>query len=71
MLLSVVIPFYHVEKYIGACLERAAQLLTQGRSVQQAADECGFEDYFFFINSFKKAHGISPAAYGRKDGERG
>lgn len=52
-------------------MERAAQLLTQGRSVQQAADECGFEDYFFFINSFKKAHGISPAAYSRKDGERG
>ena len=51
-------------------MERAAQLMTQGRSVQQAADECGFEDYFFFINSFKKAHGISPAAYGRQDRER-
>ena len=51
-------------------MERAAQLLTQGRSVQQVADECGFEDYFFFINSFKKAHGIPPAAYGRQDRER-
>ena len=48
-------------------MERAAQLLIQGRSVQEAAAECGFEDYFFFINSFKNAHGISPAAYGRRD----
>ena len=29
MLLSVVIPFYHVEKYIGACLTLAAQLPAQ------------------------------------------
>ena len=26
MLLSVVIPFYHVEKYIGACLALAGRL---------------------------------------------
>ena len=26
MLLSVVIPYYHVENYIGDCLEQAAQL---------------------------------------------
>jgi AraC-like DNA-binding protein len=51
-------------------MEHAAQMLIQGRSVQQTAAECGFEDYFFFINSFKKAHGISPAAYGRQDRER-
>lgn len=51
-------------------MERAAQMLIQGRSVQQTAAACGFEDYFFFINSFKKAHGIPPAAYGRQDRER-
>lgn len=51
-------------------MEHAAQLLIQGRSVQESAAECGFEDYFFFINSFKKAHGISPAAYARQDRER-
>ena len=26
MLLSVVIPFYHVEKYIGDCLQLAAEI---------------------------------------------
>ena len=29
MLLSVIIPFYHVEAYIGACLDRVAQLPAQ------------------------------------------
>ena len=48
-------------------MEHAAQMLIQGRSVQDTATDCGFEDYFFFINSFKKVHGVSPAAYGRKD----
>ncbi|MBR4040250.1 MAG: glycosyltransferase [Clostridia bacterium] len=38
MLLSVVIPFYHVEKYIGECLERAAQI---GDCEILLVDDCG------------------------------
>jgi len=48
-------------------MEHAAQMLSLGKSVQETAENCGFEDYFFFINSFTKAHGISPAAYSRKE----
>ena len=38
MLLSVVIPIYHVEKYIAACLERAAQI---GDCEILLVDDCG------------------------------
>lgn len=48
-------------------MDHAAQLLSLGRSVQDTARDCGFEDYFFFINSFTKAHGISPSAYSKKE----
>ena len=44
-------------------MEHAAQLLISGCTLQETAERCGFDDYFFFINSFTKAHGISPAAY--------
>ena len=40
MLLSVVIPYYHVEKYIGACLERAARLDPAETEVL-LVDDCG------------------------------
>ena len=40
MLLSVVIPFYHVEQYIGACLELAAQLPQEACEIL-LVDDCG------------------------------
>lgn len=40
MLLSVVMPYYHVEKYIGACLELAAQLDAAQTEVL-LVDDCG------------------------------
>lgn len=40
MLLSVVIPFYHVEAYIGACLDAAAQL-PQADCELLLVDDCG------------------------------
>ena len=40
MLLSVIIPFYHVEAYIGACLDRVAQLPAQDCEVL-LVDDCG------------------------------
>lgn len=40
MLLSVVIPFYQVEAYIGACLERAARLPAEECEVL-LVDDCG------------------------------
>lgn len=47
-------------------MDAAAQLMRSGRSVREAAEDCGFEDYYFFIRSFTAAHGISPAAYQKK-----
>ena len=44
-------------------MKRAAQMLANGESVYETSHDCGFTDYFFFIKSFKKAHGITPAAY--------
>ena len=40
MLLSVVIPFYHVERYIGGCLALAAQL-DAGQCEVLLVDDCG------------------------------
>ena len=47
-------------------MEYAAQMLSLGKTVKDTARDCGFDDYFFFINSFTKAYGISPAAYSRR-----
>ncbi len=46
-------------------MNHAAQLLLSGASLQETAIQCGFDDYYFFINSFKKEFGVSPAAYRR------
>ena len=40
MLLSVIIPFYHVEAYIGACLERVARIPAEDCEVL-LVDDCG------------------------------
>jgi len=40
MLLSVVVPYYHVEKYIGACLALAAKL-DDGQCEVLLVDDCG------------------------------
>ncbi|MBP3656318.1 MAG: glycosyltransferase [Clostridia bacterium] len=42
MLLSVIIPFYHVEAYIGACLDAAARL-PQGECELLLVDDCGID----------------------------
>ena len=42
MLLSVIIPFYHVEAYIGACLERVARL-PAGECEVLLVDDCGHD----------------------------
>lgn len=49
-------------------MQYAAGMLLSGSSLQETAEECGFDDYFFFINSFTKVHGISPAAYRKLHG---
>lgn len=48
-------------------MEYAAQLMLSGNSVKETAIACGYEDYYFFINSFTKVHGVSPAVY-KKNG---
>ena len=42
MLLSVVIPFYHVEKYIGDCLALTAQLPQDACEIL-LVDDCGVD----------------------------
>lgn len=72
MLLSVVIPYYHVEKYIGACLARTAQLdadetevllvddCGSDRSAEIAAAYCGEHPNFRIIRQEKNG-GLSAA----------
>lgn len=55
MLLSIVIPFYHVEAYIGACLERVARLPREECEVLMV-DDCGTDDCARIARSFAQAH---------------
>lgn len=55
MLLSVVIPYYHVEKYIGACLERAARLDPAETEVL-LVDDCGSDGSAAIAEAFCAAH---------------
>ena len=51
MLLSVVIPFYHVEKYIGACLERCALLPKEDCEIL-LVDDCGADGSAAIVQAF-------------------
>ena len=55
MLLSVVVPYYHVEKYIGACLERAARLDAAGCEVL-LVDDCGSDGSAAIAEAYCEKH---------------
>lgn len=45
-------------------MQYARYLLEQGTiSLQEIAKECGFSDYIYFLNSFKKKFGCTPKEY--------
>lgn len=48
---------------IGKRITEAKKLLSDGRSVTEAAFMCGFNDYANFIRAFKSAVGIPPGKY--------
>lgn len=53
-----------INKYITARrITIAKSLLTEGYSVTDACEKCGFNDYSNFLKSFTKAVGISPKKY--------
>lgn len=55
MLLSVVIPFYHVEKYIGACLDGAAQLPADECEIL-LVDDCGQDGSAAIAQAYAQGH---------------
>ena len=55
MLLSVIIPFYHVEAYIGACLARAAELPAQECELL-LVDDCGTDGSAALAQAFAREH---------------
>lgn len=55
MLLSVVIPYYHVEKYIGECLALTARLDPQACEVL-LVDDCGSDGSADIAAAYCKAH---------------
>ncbi len=44
-------------------MKHAAQLIQSGISIEQVAEQCGYDDYYFFIKSFMKEHGVTPRAF--------
>lgn len=48
-------------------IEKAKELMDQGRKIHQAASEVGFSDVDYFREKFKKIEGISPSDYRRKN----
>ena len=55
MLLSVIIPFYHVEAYIGACLARASELPAQECELL-LVDDCGTDGSAALAQAFAREH---------------
>lgn len=57
-----------VIKYFNAMkIERAAQLLEQGKSIVEISDGLGFDNQNYFSTVFKREMGICPSAYRRKN----
>ena len=53
-----------INRYITAKrITHAKELLTEGCSVMEACEKCGFRDYSNFLKTFTKAVGISPKKY--------
>lgn len=67
MLLSVVIPFYHVEKYIGACLERVAQLPLEECEIL-LVDDCGTDGCAGIAQAFCAGHANARVIRREKNG---
>lgn len=44
-------------------LQRAADLLSQGKPVQEVAEETGFINTKYFSSLFKKQYGVQPSKY--------
>ena len=58
MLLSIIIPFYQVEAYIGACLERLEALPPQEVEVL-LVDDCGTDGSAAIAQAFAVGHGCA------------
>lgn len=58
MLLSIIIPFYQVEAYIGACLERLEALPPQEAEVL-LVDDCGTDGSAAIAQAFAAGHGCA------------
>lgn len=55
-----------INKYITAKrITLSKSLLSQGYSVNEVCEACGFNDYTNYLKAFTKAVGISPKKYAR------
>lgn len=49
-------------------MQNAASFLQNGKTLQQTAQLCGYDDYYFFIKCFKKEYGVPPGKYQKDNG---
>lgn len=53
-----------IMQYVTYCrIERAKQLLAEGKSIAETSELCGFSEYNYFCKIFRKHTGFSPASY--------
>lgn len=52
---------------VGVRIKQATRLLQEGNSVQETAEACGFADSGALIRAFRRAHGVTPGKYVKKE----
>ena len=44
-------------------MDAAAHSLQMGKSIKEVAKEVGFDDYYYFLKTFKRLKGMTPASF--------
>ena len=56
------------EYIVNLRIEKAKQMLLEGKNVSETAFACGFSNLYYFSGAFKRSVGVSPSEYVKQNG---